>query len=141
MQQNISRKWLHRYNKLAQRLLVLKDVILGQHHKSDTVHGQKLVTHCSATGNPKNCQCQHATRNPQYTLENVRPLYANVYIFTHIWTYDGLLIIIYHIISLHFCGSVDNDSSFSEKFCYNLSREVCPSISDTPRIPGQNRQH
>lgn len=105
MQQNISRKWLHRYSKLVQRLLVLKDVILGQHRKSDSVHRQNLVTHCSTTGNyPKNCQCQHATRTPQYTLGNVRPVYANLYVFTNIWTYDGLLIITYHIKSLHFCG-------------------------------------
>jgi len=33
----------------------------------------------------------------------VRPLYAHVYVFTHIWTYDGLHIIAYRIKSLHFC--------------------------------------
>jgi len=67
----------------------------------------------------------------QYTLGNVRPVYAHAYVFNHIRTYDGLHIITYRIKSLHFCGSVDNDSSFSENFCYNISREVCPSISDT----------
>ena len=33
----------------------------------------------------------------------VRPVHAHVYVFTHIWTYDGLHIIAYRIKSIHFC--------------------------------------